>query len=701
MSQKHGLWVYVESVDGIMLRGRWPVGLTGTLVSLLIGASTALAQPEPFSGHLLGGSDARLTCEALGDSSNRVRFCRGGVEGNPFAPGGTYDKRVVSWDGQPIDADVTLPPEGEGPWPLVVMLHGYPGNKTNLESQDSSSREGFNNVNLAGRGFAVLNHSARGLGASCGPSLGYLGSGYGFEDYLFGDVACNARYIFSFRGGWLHLADARYEARDTQTLAGYLVESGIANPGIGVIGESYGGGQTLILSQLNDRIMREDGTFRTWTHNGTTIGTPMQVAAAASLVGWSDLGNSLMPNGQPLDFRPVGQTTSPIGVKKESLMDGFYLAGLLTGNYAPLWCLGPAYGQPNCPDITNWYWRMGQGEPFNDEQSAALAEEMWNYHSALGLEPSSGGPAPTFIASGWTDDMFTPIEGIRMYNKSTSNYPDVPVAIDLADIGHERAQNKAEDQRAVADDVLAWLDRYVKGDDSAPVPTGVKAWTHTCPRTAPSRGPYTALSWRSLTRRGTYYRSSDVQTVDALGGRSDVALAIDPNPLNGQLGIGIPPDACRQTTTEQDPGVATYTLPSSRGFTMIGLPTIKASITTRGVGGNSPQDSDGQLTARLWDVDPDGENQTLVTKGVYRLQGNQSGVITLQLNGNAWYFARGHRPKIELLGRDDASEDFGIGSWRASNNRDFTVTINAVKVKLPTRYRRSIRRITGEIEKRR
>ncbi len=167
-----------------------------------------------------------------------------------------------------------------------------------------------------------------------------------------------------------------------------------------------------------------------------------------------------------------------------------------------------------------------------------------------------------------------------------------------------------------------------------------------------------------------------------------MALAIDPNPLNGQLGIGIPPDACRQTTTDQDPGVATYLLPASRGFTMIGLPTIKLSINTNGAGGSGSHDSDGQLAARLWDVDPDGESQTLVTKGVYRLQGNQNGVITLQLNGNAWHFARGHRPKLELLGRDDASDELGIGSWRASNNRDFTVTINALKMKLPTRYRR-------------
>ncbi len=308
-----------------MLRGRWPACFVGALAFLLIGASSALAQPEPFRGNLLG-SGTHLACQEQGDSSNRVRFCRGGVEGNPFAPGGTYDRRVASWDGQPIDADVTLPPEGEGPWPLVVMLHGYPGNKTNLESEDSTSREGFNNVNLARRGFAVLSYSARGLGASCGPLLGYLGSGYGAVDYLYGDVACNARYLFSFRGGWLHLADARYEARDAQTLAGYLFESGIASPGIGVIGESYGGGQSLILSQLKDRIMLEDGTFRAWTHDGTATGTPMYIAGAGSLAAWSDLGNSLMPNGQPLDYRPVGQTTSPIGVKKESLMDGFYLS---------------------------------------------------------------------------------------------------------------------------------------------------------------------------------------------------------------------------------------------------------------------------------------------------------------------------------------------------------------------------------------
>ena len=126
-------------------------------------------------------------------------------------------------------------------------------------------------------------------------------------------------------------------------------------------------------------------------------------------------------------------------------------------------------------------------------------------------------------------------------------------------------------------------------------------------------------------------------------------------------------------TTGQDAGVAHYDLPTAPApYTMIGIPTVQFTIDTKD--GRVP----GELATKLWDVDEHAGKQRLVTKGVYRLEPNQSGTITLQLNGSAYTFEPGHHPRLEIAGRDSQS-------WRASNNTDFTVAVSDLTLTLPTR----------------
>ena len=76
--------------------------------------------------------------------------------------------------------------------------------------------------------------------------------------------------------GYIHLADVRYEVRDTQELIGRLVDDGAADPArIGVTGDSYGGGQTLMLAALSDRVMLPDGRLVPWRCPGASrCGSP-------------------------------------------------------------------------------------------------------------------------------------------------------------------------------------------------------------------------------------------------------------------------------------------------------------------------------------------------------------------------------------------------------------------------------------------
>ncbi len=137
------------------------------------------------------------------------------------------DGLVKTWDGVPLDVTVVLPSADAADLPLVTEIHGFGNSK--YEYLDPASQAYTDNAyNWAKEGYAVLTYTARGLWGSCGTPEARLAS----------PADCASGYI--------HLADARYEARDAQELIGRLVDEGIADPArIGVTGDSYGGGTVL------------------------------------------------------------------------------------------------------------------------------------------------------------------------------------------------------------------------------------------------------------------------------------------------------------------------------------------------------------------------------------------------------------------------------------------------------------------------
>ena len=127
-----------------------------------------------------------------------------------FCPTVDLTQRVPSWDGTPLDVDVTLPPGGTGPFATIVLEHGYPGTKQTFQSSTPEGNGGAPTTTTTSStppGFAVVTLSARGFGRSCGvPESRTAG--------------CER--------GWTHIADQRYENRDVQHLLGLLVDEGVA-----------------------------------------------------------------------------------------------------------------------------------------------------------------------------------------------------------------------------------------------------------------------------------------------------------------------------------------------------------------------------------------------------------------------------------------------------------------------------------------
>ena len=605
--------------------------MLATVAALALPASAAAAPPKPF-GH---------GCQP----QNGVLFC----------PTSNDSQRVPSFDGIPLDVDVTLPAQGDGPFPTIVFLHGYGGNKTDFEQRspegDSASNDTqyhWNNTFYAQRGYAVVNYSARGFGRSCG------------QQKTAPTAEC-AR-------GYIRLADTRFEARDTQTLLGLLVDQGVSRPdALGVTGISYGGGQSTELAFLRDRIRLPDGSFAPWR---SPNGTPLAITAAYPKWLWSDLVAALQPNGRYLDFELAGDHLSrnPLGITISSYVAGLYALGRTRGYY----CGDSPTSAPctdSSADINAQFARVQAGEP-EDAEARRIGDEIYGFHSGFSIP---GTPAPLLLQDGWTDDLFPVSESLRVYNRVRTASLNAPVSLQLGDLGHSRGSNKRNSDRVFNDQGAAFFDAHLKGTGTPPAPGSVLAYTQTCPKPADAGGPFSAPSWTALHPGAFRFGSGPAQTVSSAGGNPETARRFDP--------IFGTDDACQSTGDETAPGTAVYRGPASQGFTLLGRPTVTARVATTG--------NFGQLDSRLWDVGPDGR-QVLVSRGAYRLLDNQSGPVTFQLHGNGYRFEPGHVPKLELLGRDNAAvtgpATLGTGYLRPSNGA-FTVQVSDLTIELPTAER--------------
>lgn len=568
-------------------------------------ATSAAAALAPF-GH---------TCVA----EHGVRFC----------PTATLAQRVPSFDGTPLDVDVTLPAHGRGPFPTIVMLHAWGGEKTSLESTtaagDSDETYDYNNVYYAEHGFAVVNYSARGWGRSCGTPQSRT------------EPAC--------ADGFSHIADQRYEARDTQFLLGVLVDERIAKPGhLGVTGVSYGGGQALELAYLRNHIRLPDGSFAEWR---SPDGTPLAIDAAWARWPWSDLVAAEWPNGRFLEGGPAaaGQSREPIGVELQDWVSG--LAAFAEENAF----LAPAGSDPEA-ELPGWDGALRDNEPYGEQASAAL-DRIYAYHQAYGLP---GKPARLLLQSGWTDSLFPVEQSLRVYESVLAQHGQV--ALQVGDLGHSPAANKPAMERALDAEGARFFAAWLRARGKPPRSGSVTAYTVTCPESAPAGGPYTAASWAALHPAHMSFGAAAAQTFSSEGAQPSVSTLLNP-----AVTLTEP---CQTLPVQEPANVAAYTT-TSGGFTLLGLPTITASVKLNG--------PTGEIAARLWDVIP-GAGQRLIDRGVYRLSEGQQGKIVFQLHGDGYRFARGDTVKLELLGAD--------APYYRATRYPFSVEVSNVSVSLPT-----------------
>lgn len=594
-------------------------------------SSAASSGPQPF-GH-------SCTFEDSG-----VRFCP-----TP-APTSSSDERVRSWDGAPLQVDVTLPAGGDGPWPTIVMLPGYGGSDgvswdTAGTTYGSEGSE-FSAVWFAQHGYAAVTMNFRGVGYSCGPL---------YPQSITSDYA-SPPGVGPCRDVDFEFADQRYDARDVQWVLGSLVDEGIAKAdALGVTGESLGSLVTLELALLYNRVRLPDGSFSPWTSPG---GTPLHISAAYPIWGIGDLIDGLAPNGRFLSFDPATAASDlqPLGAIKLSVP-----MGIAAEAPEDVWD-DPA--DPATFDLVGDTAFAELAAP-DGPGLAALAQQVHDYHQAIGM-PIGSGVAPILMEDGWNDLLVDgATQALRLVDYLEQTAPGADVALQLTDVGHAIAANKTADFGPLDEQATAFFDHYLQGAPGGPAPGSVTAYASTCPAAAASQGPYEAQGMAALDPGAVRFSSATPQVV-AGGGDPSIGLALDPIlGTEEEAAQGADPQ-CQTFSATDWPGTAVYSQPVTETFTMLGLPTMEMHITTTG--------DNGQIDARLWDVAPDGQ-ETFVSRGTYALTDNQAGTITWQMWGGGYTFEKGDTIRVELLAEDAPLE-------RPSPS-PFAVSVSSFMIELP------------------
>lgn len=560
--------------------------------------------------------------------------------GTPFT---VCTGRVPSFDGTPLDVDVSMPDSASGPVPLVVMMHGWGNQKTDFESGsltgNGTNTWHWNNAWFTDRGYAVLTYTSRGFHRSCGldPATGY---GYATDPECAG------------KASWTHLADRRWEIRDTQYLVGRLVDDGTARAdAVVVTGDSYGGGQSWLLALAQDQVLHADGTTTSWT---SPSGVPIRLAAAVPQYGWTDLGQSLVDNGH------ASSHDDPVGVEKQSYVTGLYSSGETSAQYAV------PRADPTA-DLRGWFAALSAGEPYAADPLVGEAlRQLRDYRSPYAMPvPPPGRQVPVFAIQGLTDPLFPAVQLVQEDQRLRATYPDYPVWAFLGDLGHPYADNPQSTWQLANNAANAWLSLVLAG--SRPSQPRYTVTTVPC-RADQSVRAFSADTLDTVATGALHLSSAATARTTSAAAPGPEAVRTDPVVNGGAPGTT---GGCPTMSAQTDPGVAAWTFHPSAA-TLVGAPVVRVRVAMTG--------TDAELSARLWDVDPDTGQQALVTRAVYRLTDTSPTSvhdIAVRLWPTAWQLRPGHRLKLELTQVD-------APTWRA-DNLPSGLTLSRLRLSVPTR----------------
>ena len=613
----------------------------GVLGSALVQAPSGAAAAPPLECEVV----SRNVFEHEGPSMG-FRICTG---------------EVATTDGSSrLDVTVTLPAKGRGPFPLIVMLHGLGGSKYSNEStfvEGSGGSHHYNNLWFASKGYMVLTYTARGWDLPNDPDDEWPPESHsdcvdqgrrGYQDDPQSvDDDDQTLYPGLSPACYIQIAHLNYEIKDTQYLVGRLVDGTLVDADgvatrprrVGVTGVSYGGGQTWLLTRKNQ-----------WR---SPKGTLVRVRAAAPLIGWTDILDALTPNGRRSDEESTQslpeRKAEPVGVKNDYI-DVFYDAVRFRGTDF----------SATTDYVQRWKQEFDKGEPY---EGSALVDDavakLLTKRSAFFVPKKNAFDTRILSVQGFTDGIFPIVQSLKMYNRLRAGRVDAgrvryPIKLYFGDWGHPPAQNKQAETDYVVGLVNEWFRFFLKRAGERPS-MNVEARVAVCDGSDGRLGDlYRARRWESLDDEGGYLLASSATPTLHTPADDPHAARLIPADGTRSNPNGVPDGSCRTTNTDIDPdNWAMNSVPLNEDFRMLGMPRVVFTA--------DPSGDEMYVAARLWDVDRGdpmtGEDdvQTLVTRGVYRLDGTEEQEVSFQLFGNAYEFDAGHEIKLELTADDSPS----------------------------------------------
>ena len=257
------------------------VVLAASATVVLAAPAAHAAPPQPF-GHACTPQDGVLFCPTADDAPARAELGRCPARRGRDAPA---DRRRPLPDDRD---DARL------------------GRRQDAASRRTRpARSGYNNVYYAQQGYAVVTYTARGWGRSCG--------------------ALDSRTSPACDRGWIHLADQRYEERDTQHLLGLLVDQGVDE----AVGDRRDGRLVRRHPDAQPGAAAQPRAppgrlVRPWrSPNGHAAARSRPATRAGRR---SDMTYALQPNGRftRLQDAAAERRDPPGGVNKKSYNDGLY-----------------------------------------------------------------------------------------------------------------------------------------------------------------------------------------------------------------------------------------------------------------------------------------------------------------------------------------------------------------------------------------
>lgn len=615
---------------------------------------------------------------------------------------------VPSFDGSPLDVDVTEPTNNAGGQrhPLMVMFHGFGNNKHEWESTtddgDGADKYHWNSHWFAEHGYYVLTYTARGF-TDQGPTRADepntpAGTDPNCHPPTVPAPGASPAGSDCVPSGTIRVKNKDVEIRDSQYLAALTASAfpDIDPNQVAVSGGSYGGGESWL--QAAD----PDWTFPNSVNPALPV---LHLQVAVPKYGWTDLLYSLAPNGHPgvLPGDPIYSSSqgapdahgegNPFGVGKQSYVAGLYALGQTTGTFEEGTAPTPVKPAPcTLPEpYTAWLTRVSGGEPYDagrgadDPVIAQIRQDFSDCHSAYyqpgwSAQQKSGHETAIFSIQGWTDDLFEPIESFRMFKYLKTLDPQWPVAVAVADVGHSRAQNKPDTWQRLNNQANQFLNAQIIGSHQQQ--TTVFSESTLCPNN-PDPGTDTTAAQQLTATTPEGLSSGDLTVTGPAGATVNPLSAADPDNLGTDpvLGSSLPPQiqpspACRTSTTPASPGRYTaISTPIPNDTTYVGLGSVQVPYALDGA-------TTATLNARVWDIPAAGGPALLVTRGTYRIDtapgyDPPAGTLRLPLYGNQWPFRPGDKIRLDLTQVD-------TGTFRP-DNQPSTITFNAPTLDLPTR----------------